>query len=186
MKIAIIRNPIKRLLSGWEDKFERKCLMDCQHIQVRSHLGTFYFFLNFFFVLLIHFQSFFGPVIVQETRKNASQEEIAQGCPNFDEFVRFASKVPNYSLKSYENLIRQFQRWKKCQFAVNSANHWYSLKSIIDLSFPFFPGDQSPNFASHVEFSKFIQQMNKTTNILFYLTVTIIFSISKLSVVIWK
>ena len=82
-------------------------------------------------------------MMVKMTRPNATYEEIAEGCPTFDEFVRFASKPMTIA----EDEIRKFNkqvRPKQCHLvrSYNFVNHWYYFslfslnqrtKSIIPL-----------------------------------------------------
>ena len=78
-------------------------------------------------------KTFFGPYIVREFRKNATEAEIHKGCPTFDEFARFVSEPFNYNA---DRLIGDVATWDpvvfdkrggiglRCAPAMNNANHW--------------------------------------------------------------
>ena len=77
-KVFITRDPFHRLVSCYHDKFvlqhgPEKC--NVSHYCGKTH---------------------FGPLIVNVSRPNATREELANGCPTFDEFVRFVSTFRNY------------------------------------------------------------------------------------------
>ena len=102
-KIFVIREPFFRLLSCYHDKFilSKKC-------NVKQYCG--------------HTQ--FGPLIVNVSRPNATREELANGCPTFDEFVRFTAKFRNYHNFQVEfNFIKTVR--KNCIYANQHAiQHW--------------------------------------------------------------
>ena len=99
-KFFIFRNPLKRLLSAWHDKMVLAWRTErdvCGHCGVSYPAGSFFQLLNlcllFFFNLK---KTEFGPYIVNEMRTNATWKEIANGCPTFDEYIRYVTQVKNY------------------------------------------------------------------------------------------
>ena len=80
----------------------------------------------FAIVFFVFEQTFFGPWIVRNCRQNATEKEIKQGCPTFDEFVRFVSEAKKYPP---ELLIRN-DLPSDCIPAPNSANHWRPISKL--------------------------------------------------------
>ena len=99
----LYRNPIDRILSSYQDRFKYQCGHNCR--------GT---------------QPIFGPVIVNQTRVNASKGEIAYGCPTFNEFLQFALTPRNFSFNQYLKFSETVRNTSlKCQYiSTNSFNHW--------------------------------------------------------------
>ena len=64
-------------------------------------------------------------MIVKEQRKNASEEEIRNGCPTFDEFVKYVSKPIKASYNEVTNFTASV-RAPQCKTGtvINTINHW--------------------------------------------------------------
>ena len=96
-KFMIVRDPIDRVLSAWEDKFNAVCKNYCHNTR-----------------------SYFGPIIVQNFRPNATAAEIRKGCPTFEEFAQYISEPRTYDFQDIINA----PVLDVCFPAQNSANHW--------------------------------------------------------------
>ena len=102
VKVLLYRNPIERILSAYEDRFQLQCKRSCQ--------GT---------------QSLFGPIIINETRLNPSAEELAYGCPSFNEFLQYAMLPRNFTYEQYGKFEMAVRKQDKpCPWVTNSFNHW--------------------------------------------------------------
>ena len=105
-KVFITRDPFHRLVSCYHDKFvlqhgPEKC--NVSHYCGKTH---------------------FGPLIVNVSRPNATREELANGCPTFDEFVRFVSTYRGYH--DYKKEVHFINRVRtECRiFDPRAIQHW--------------------------------------------------------------
>ena len=87
--------------------------------------------------------------MVREFRPNASEQEIDEGCPTFDEYLQYASTIKNKHNYNF-SLPRQ---WCKTDIqrgeSFNTVNHWYEEKKCLFFfiftfnQFQYSTGDQS-------------------------------------------
>ena len=103
-------------------------------------------------------------MIVKEQRKNASEEEIRNGCPTFDEFVKYVSKPIKASYNEVTNFTASV-RAPQCKTGtvINTINHWlinfftFFYEFLIFLfSFHSIQGVQFQNCVTFVEFTMII------------------------------
>ena len=104
-KIFIMRDPFLRLVSCYDEKYVKRQTNKCK---ISHYCG----------------KTQFGPLIVNVSRPNATREELANGCPTFDEFVRFVSTYRGYH--DYKKEVHFINRVRtECRiFDPRAIQHW--------------------------------------------------------------
>ena len=104
-KIFIMRDPFLRLVSCYDEKYVKRQTNKCK---INHYCG----------------KTQFGPLIVNVSRPTATKEELANGCPTFDEFVRFVSTYRGY--QDYDNEVNFMNtvRTECLRFDPRAIQHW--------------------------------------------------------------